>query len=133
MRYLVNTHILIWMLNDPSQIGDDILTILENEDKDVYFSQISLWEISIKYGLGKLDLRGHTPEEFFRAVEQSFLHCLLLENEDMISAYQLQLKHRDPFDRMLVWQCIRGDVVLLSADNALEAYEKDGLRLIVNA
>ena len=132
MRFLADTHILIWALNKPDKILGDITRILEDKDNEVCFSQISLWEISIKYGLGKIDLKGHEPEEFFQAAEKSFLRCQALENEDLISSYRLPLKHKDPFDRMIVWQCIRGGFILLSADSAIRAYEENGLQLILN-
>ena len=132
MKFLVDTHILIWALNDPAKICNDITHILTNEDDAIYFSQISLWEIAIKFRLGKLDLRGHTPEEFFYAAEKSFMRCQALASEDLISSYRLPLKHRDPLDRMIVWQCIRGGFILLSADSSIEAYEENGLQLILN-
>ena len=132
MKFMVDTHILIWAFNNPAKIHDDITHILTNEDNAVYFSQISLWEIAIKYRLGKLDLKGHTPEEFFCAVEKSFIRCQALASEDLISSYRLPLKHKDPFDRMIVWQCIRGGFILLSADSSFEAYEENCLQLILN-
>ena len=132
MRFMVDTHILIWALNNPARIRDDITHILRNEDTEIHYSQISLWEIAIKYGLGKLDLKGHDPEEFHQAVGESFLQCEALDSEALITSHRLPLKHKDPFDRMLVWQCIKGGYTLLSADDKLQAYEENGLRLILN-
>jgi len=132
MRFMVDTHILIWTLNNPSRIQGDITKILQSENSEVFYSQISLWEIAIKYGLGKLDLKGHSPEEFYQAVEQSFMQCEALDNEDLISSHRLPQKHKDPFDRMLVWQCIKEGHTLLSADEKLEEYRKNGLQLVLN-
>jgi PIN domain nuclease of toxin-antitoxin system len=132
MKFLVDTNVLIWAFNNPAQIKSDITHILENVEREVFYSQISLWEISIKYGLGKLDLRGHKPEEFYSAVDDSFMQCALLEGQDLISSYNLPPRHKDPFDRMLVWQSIRGGYTLLSSDSYLETYQECGLQLILN-
>jgi len=133
MKYLLDTSILIWSRNDTSRIKDDISSILEGERNSIYYSPISLWEISIKYGLGKLDLAGHTPEEFEQTLSRIYLHSLPLKNEDLISSYRLPKMHGDPFDRMIVWQCMRENCTLLSADSTLQSYEEYGLKLIVNS
>jgi len=132
MKYLVDTHILIWAFNSPTKLNNTITQILTDETNEIYYSQVSLWEIAIKYSLGKLDLRGHTPEEFFDAVAKSFFRCLTLSNEDLISSYRLPMAHRDPFDRMIIWQCIKGSYAILSADSTIPEYEKNGLLLISN-
>jgi len=132
MRYLVDTHILIWAFNSPSRLRNNIAQILTDESNQIYYSQISLWEISLKFSHGKLDLKGHTPEEFFDAVEKSFIQCLTLKNEDLVSNHRLPMVHKDPFDRMIIWQCIKGGLTLLSADYIMPEYEKRGLLFISN-
>jgi len=130
MNILIDTHYLLWSFLDVSKIKPSILSELSNADNDIYYSQASLWEISIKYNLGKIIFNNLTPEDFYAEVEQSFLQCKKLENIDLISFYKLPLEHRDPFDRLMIWQCIQSDLVFVSADSQMEKYKKYGLKLL---
>lgn len=130
LNYLADTHVLLWALNQPQRLPQAIKLVLEDELTTVYYSSISLWEIAIKYGLGKLDLLGHSPEEFLAALEGSFFIHKPLDPHGLISSYRLPSHHRDPFDRMLIWEAIRNDLVLLSADKSTGTYAEDGLRTI---
>ena len=129
-KYLADTHILIWALNHPKKLSRSVCHIIKNENLEVYYSLISLWEISIKYGLGKLDLCGHTPEEFLVELDNSFFTHAPVSNEIIASSYRLPHLHSDPFDRMLFWQAICEDLVLLSADPASNKYKARGLKVI---
>lgn len=75
-----------------------------NEDNDIYYSPINLWEISIKYRLKKLYLNRLTPEEFFKELENSYYICKEINNENIITNYKLPMYHKDPFDRFLIWE-----------------------------
>jgi PIN domain nuclease of toxin-antitoxin system len=130
MKILLDTHYLLWAFIDTSKIEKSIFEKLLLEENEVYYSQISLWEISIKYNLGKLLIRGMNPEEFYSEIENSFLKCRGMENEELVSFYKLPLEHKDPFDRVLIWQCIQSDYYLLSVDSKMNNYEKYGLKLL---
>jgi PIN domain nuclease of toxin-antitoxin system len=54
----------------------------------------------------------------------------MLENEDLVSFYKLPTEHRDPFDRLMIWQCIRSDTVFASIDGKLPEYRKCGLKIL---
>jgi len=66
MNILIDTHFLLWSFIDTSKIEQRIMDVLLSDENDIYYSQSSLWEISIKYTLGKLSLEGVTPEEFYQ-------------------------------------------------------------------
>jgi len=72
MNYLVDTHILMWSFFEPQRLSETIREIITDVSNEVWYSPVSLWEISIKYGLGKLKLNGLTPEEFYRELSGSF-------------------------------------------------------------
>ena len=129
MKLLIDTHYLLWMFMDTPKIPADIQKALISTENEIYYSQASLWEISIKYSLGKLHINGITPEELYKEIEDSFLLCKALGNRDLVSSYNLPREHKDPFDRIIVWQAINGDMVLLSVDGKMGAYEKYGLKL----
>lgn len=130
MKFLVDTHILLWSFTDPERMSPDIRVVLEDEEAQIFYSPISLWEISIKYGLGKLRLDGMSPEEFLTELEQSFFIEKKMDKQTLTSSYQLPRYHKDPFDRMLFWEAIQSDLALLSVDGACDAYLPEGLRVI---
>lgn len=130
MKILLDTHFLIWLFTDTSKIKDSVRTILENAENEIYYSQASLWEISIKYSLKKLELSGGTPEELYNAIKRSFLKCKFLENEELATFYKLPREHKDPFDRIMVWQAINSGMSFLSVDTKLSVYEKYGLKIL---
>lgn len=131
MNYLVDTHYILWSLLDPEKIRQAHRHILTDSDSPKYISTISFWEISLKYSLGKLDLVGVSPEELLHAACKAGFHLLGPEGEDMASAHRLPLvgSHKDPFDRLLIWQCIRAKMTLITADSAIKAYTAFGLKL----
>jgi PIN domain nuclease of toxin-antitoxin system len=96
----------------------------------IYYSPVSLWEISIKYGLKKLNLNGGTPDDFYEEVNNSFYLCKKLDNIDLVTNHKLPVYHRDPFDRFLIWEAIRNNFVLISVDKNMELYQKEGLKVI---
>jgi PIN domain nuclease of toxin-antitoxin system len=130
MKYLVDTHILLWSFIEPEQLSKNISQILLDENNDIYYSQINLWEISIKYALKKLDLKGITPDDFFEELNESYFLCKNIGNIDLITNYKLPIYHKDPFDRFLIWEAIQNDFVLISIDKKMELYKKEGLKVI---
>ncbi|MDR1184395.1 MAG: type II toxin-antitoxin system VapC family toxin [Coriobacteriales bacterium] len=130
LKYLADTHILLWAFTDSGKLSADIKAILEDDETEVFYSPVSLWEIAIKYGLGKLVIQGCTPEEFLVELETSFFTYRPLGRQTLVSSYHLPAYHKDPFDRLLFWEAIRGDLVLLSADTRSDAYIPAGLQVI---
>lgn len=131
MNYLVDTHYLLWSLINPSQIKKRAIEILTNTQTIKYVSKINFWEIALTYSLGKLKLEGTTPEEILSASRESGFKILDISEDDIVTSYLLPFveNHRDPFDRLLVWQCIRNGIVLVTADIRLKGYEPHGLKI----
>jgi len=130
MKILLDTHYLLWSFIDTSKIKKEVLEKLLSDENEIYYSQASLWEISIKYNLGKLVLNGMNPEEFYNEVNNSYYKCRVLENDELITFYKLPIEHKDPFDRIIIWQAIKSDYLFLSVDKKLEKYEKYGLKML---
>jgi len=130
MNYLVDTHILLWSFLETEKLSKKTKSILLNEDYTIYYSPISLWEISIKYGLKKLLLNGGTPDDFFSELNNSYYHCKTIDTIDLITNYKLPAHHKDPFDRFLILEAIRNDFILISADGNMELYKKEGLKIV---
>ena len=130
MNYLVDTHILLWSFLETNKLSNQTKSILLNESNDIYYSPISLWEISIKYGLKKIFLNGGTPEVFFKELQNSFYICKEIDTIDLATNYKLPAYHKDPFDRFLIWEAIRNHFVLISSDENMKLYKKEGLNVI---
>jgi len=94
-------------------------------------SQVSFWEISLKYGLGKLVLKKYKPEDLFDAVKQMNASILEFTNEHLLEYYHLRItSHKDPFDRFLIWQALSLDFPIISGDEEFSLYVPDGLKII---
>jgi PIN domain nuclease of toxin-antitoxin system len=133
MNYLVDTHILLWSFLNKEMLSENVQNILLDENNNIFYSPINLWEIAIKYGIGELDVRGLTPEEFFEEIENSYYLCKTISNSDIVLSYKLKMpekpiRHKDPFDRFLIWEAIRNDYILLTVDGNMKYYEEQGLR-----
>ena len=130
MNYLVDTHILLWSFLETDRLSHHVKSILLDENNNIYYSPISLWEISIKYGLKKLFLKGGTPDDFFIELQNSFFQSKKIDPNNLITNYKLPAYHKDPFDRFLIWEALRNDFVLISSDENMKLYQKEGLKVI---
>jgi PIN domain nuclease of toxin-antitoxin system len=130
MIYLLDTHTVIWSLFKPARLPAKIRTILENPDRDVAVSVLSYWEISLKASLGKLTLPKTSPEEIPQAIAEAGFREQDLKSDHLASYGRLPKSriHRDPFDRMMVWQAICLKRTLISVDKRLDVYAQDGFK-----
>lgn len=130
MNCLVDTHYLLWSLVSPEKIDEYVRQILLSEEHTKYASVVSFWEISIKYALGKLVLDGLTPEAIVGAGAGAGYEFLGLKPLVAATHHQLPKRddHKDPFDRLLIWQAMREGMAFLSSDEKIHAYREHGLR-----
>lgn len=128
MTYLLDTHTLLWTLFEDEKLSKKAREAISNAENEIYVSVISYWEISLKYALGKLELEGITPDELPEKAKEIDIETMDLSEEDVITFYKLpRLKHKDPFDRLIIWQAIRRDLPLISKDKSMEDYQPFGL------
>ena len=128
MTYLLDTHTLLWTLFEDEKLSEKAREAISNAENQIYVSVLSYWEISLKYALGKLELEGITPDELPEKAKEIDIEMMELSEEDAITFYKLpRLKHKDPFDRLIIWQAIRRDLPLISKDKIMEDYQKFGL------
>lgn len=117
MRLLLDTHVLLWALDNPARLGRKTRSLVERSE--VLVSAASLWEISIKAGLGKLKI---TPQQVLDAIEPSGFDLLPVQATHAVEVFSLGAMHGDPFDRLLVAQAMAEGVPLLTADETLLGY-----------
>ncbi|HIJ94521.1 MAG TPA: type II toxin-antitoxin system VapC family toxin [Desulfuromonadales bacterium] len=131
MSCLLDTHALLWTLFDPSRLGTKATDCIQNPDVTVSVSIVSLWEISLKYATGKLELSGVVPDDFPAIVRQSGFELLPIDACDAATFHHLpRMEHKDPFDRLIIWQAISHKLTLISHDSAFAAYRKLGLKVL---
>ena len=128
--YLLDTHSFLWSIFQPEKLGQQAITVLENTDNQVFVSSITLWEIALKYSMGKLNL-GCKPDDLLEIINDMGFEKLSLTLEEAALFYQLpRITHKDPFDRMLIWQAISRNLILISKDTQFENYNQYGLNII---
>ncbi|WP_138476433.1 type II toxin-antitoxin system VapC family toxin [Dyadobacter bucti] len=131
MKYLLDTHAIIWALTEPQKLSHTAQELLADPYQDIVVSAVSFWEIALKFSLGKLDLAGYMPEEFVSASTATGFFFLDLSAEFSSSYHQLAASHhKDPFDRMLIWQAITYKYTLISDDEHVKKYQSEGLKVI---
>ena len=131
MSYLLDSHALIWAIIDPGKLSAKVRGILEDTDNRVLVSSVNFWEISLKYSLGKLDLQGIVPEQLPEITKQTGFEFIELLPDEAATYHQLDASwHRDPFDRMLIWQAIQNKLTIISKDSLVTKYKSVGLRVI---
>lgn len=121
MNYLLDSHVLLWWLEDDPRIGPSVRKCLADPVNRVFVSAASVWEIGIKKALGKLSVPGSVldllHDEGFEELSISARHAE--------AAASLPPLHRDPFDRMLVAQSHLEGLMLVTHDTAMQAYAVD--------
>jgi PIN domain nuclease of toxin-antitoxin system len=131
MKYLLDTHIIIWTFFETSKLSENIKSILSNTDNDIYVSSINFWEISIKINTGKISLAETNPEELPKICLEAGFNLIDLNSKEASTFYNLTATyHKDPFDRMLIWQAISNRYTLISDDDNIKNYTSEGLKLV---
>lgn len=129
MNYLLDTHTFLWLVFDSARLSDAAKEIIQNPVHEIHVSAVSFWEISLKFSLGKLVLNHCTPEDLVKVAKKIPLEVLPLLPEEAASFHRLpKHSHKDPFDRMLVWQAMAHHKTLITCDKALEDYHPLGLK-----
>ena len=122
MKLLLDTHIFLWFISGDTKLSKEVRDAIRDSDNEVYLSAISVWEVIVKYQLGKLPLP-ESPEIYLP--KQRELHqiaSLPFDEMSVTPLAKLPSLHRDPFDRMLVCQALQHDLTIASVDSLVRAY-----------
>lgn len=120
MKLLLDTHALIWYIEESSSLSVICKKEIESESK-VFVSIVSLWEIAIKMNLGKLGLKS-SFQNLKPKLKEIDIDILPVSFEDAERYLALPLHHRDPFDRMLIAQSLEHDLTLVSKESLFDLY-----------
>ena len=102
MKFLLDTHVLIWFLDGNLRLSSRARQLVEDENNEVFVSIVSLWEIAIKNSLGKLELAQPFEQMFPRQLQENSIEILDISVEHLNAVRILPFHHRDPFDRLIL-------------------------------
>ncbi|MFM2315408.1 MAG: hypothetical protein RLZZ04_4686 [Cyanobacteriota bacterium] len=122
MNLLLDTHVFLWFVNDHPKLSNHLKDLIEDDDNVSYLSMASLWEMSIKFNLGKLRLDPNYEEFVEREVITSSIKLLKIELEHLKINAALPFHHRDPFDRLIIAQAVVENLPIMSVDSAFDKY-----------
>lgn len=122
MRFLLDTHALIWWWTDRSLLPRGIDSLIESGADQIFVSSVNAWEMATKARLGKLPQIGPYLTRYTAAVEDASFMSIDLKTEHGLRAGQYDTAHRDPFDRMLAAQAELEDLTLITRDPAFRVF-----------
>lgn len=118
MKYLLDTHIMLWWLVDPKKLSKKAHLIISDRQHTLYISSVSFWELAIKNSLGKITI----PRNLIQLLTAEGFEFLPLYPSEALSIVDLPTIHNDPFDRMLISQAKFHDLVFITRDKILADY-----------
>jgi PIN domain nuclease of toxin-antitoxin system len=123
MKLLLDTHIFIWLIDGNQNLSQTARCAIEDENNSLYLSIASLWEITIKTSLGKLELGIPLEEIIVNFILPAGIEILPIHLPHLLVLQTLPFYHRDPFDRLLISQAKSESLVIVSEDNMFAQYE----------
>jgi PIN domain nuclease of toxin-antitoxin system len=129
MTALLDTHAFLWAAFEPERLSVRVRKTIADPSKEILLSTVSFWEISLKFALGKLTLTGCVPDDLVAVARRMGIAIVAPSGEEAAGFYRLPAAaHKDPFDRMLIWQCLQRNWTLLTRDRGLDVYRALGLK-----
>jgi PIN domain nuclease of toxin-antitoxin system len=122
MRFLLDTHTLIWWMTTDPHLSKSASDLIKAKGNTSVVSAASAWEIATKVRLGRLPAAADLIQNFVADLTRHRIQILFMSAEHGIRAGLLPGPHRDPFDRMLIAQALSEDVPIVSNDRALDGY-----------
>src|SRR2546430_17577419 len=123
MTFLLDAHTFLWFIAGDKRLSSTARALIEDPDNRSLISAASLWEIAIKTSLGRLSLALPFDDLIAEQIRINGFGILWIEVSHLKILIDLPIRHRDPFDRLIVAQAIAEEIALISADEALDLYE----------
>jgi PIN domain nuclease of toxin-antitoxin system len=121
MKYLLDTHTFLWFIHGSGLLSPTAKSAIENEENECYVSAACFWEMAIKISIKKLEIG--LPFQALKAkMEDNMISYLPILFEDNLIVSTLPHHHNDPFDRLMISQCIRDQLTLISIDEKIKPY-----------
>lgn len=124
MNLLLDTHVLLWWLDDPRRLSPNAIAAISDDGNGVFVSAAVVWEIIIKKALNKLTV----PDDIVDVISQNRFNRLAITIEQALAVEKLPMHHRDPFDRILVAQAMVEGMTLVHRDQEIAKYTVTQMR-----
>lgn len=122
MKLLLDTHTFIWLSEDDESLSSTVRELISDIDHSLYLSLVSIWEIQIKFQLGKLSLNNSLSETIDLQTSKNGIQLLSIELGHILQLGNLPDFHRDPFDRLLIAQAQTESMLFLTRDSKIKQY-----------
>jgi PIN domain nuclease of toxin-antitoxin system len=122
VSYLLDTHVLLWWMDDAPRLHSGVRDLIINPDHDIVVSAASIWEAAIKRAIGKLQF---DTSALLQALRRDRVRLVPITAEHALAAGDLPRHHDDPFDRMLVAQAAVEGLSIVTHDRRLQQYGVD--------
>lgn len=122
MKLLLDSHIFLWAISDSARLSLRAREMVQDSDNEVLISIASAWEIAIKVGIGKFVMPVPLAPYLQQQLVKHRIGVLPIQLSHLAMLEKLPQHHRDPFDRLLVAQCLEEDAGLITVDARLRQY-----------
>ena len=129
MKFLLDTSCWLWLQTAPDRFNAELLETLADYSSQRYLSSASVWEIAIKYSLGKLTLPQPPAIYIPDRMRLNQMQELAITHVHAVAVAGLPPHHRDPFDRILVAQAQLEGMTLITSDKSIEPYDVSMIRI----
>jgi len=120
MRYLLDTHVILWEFMNSPRRPQKIIDIISNPNNEIFVSITSIWEITIKIAAGKLDLSFPKLLNTLKAANYKYLAVSILH---LTKILDLPMIHKDPFDRLLIATAMVEGLTIATIDENIQKYD----------
>jgi PIN domain nuclease of toxin-antitoxin system len=117
----LDTHAFLWFIGGDKQLPEKSVELIKIPENNCYLSIASLWEIAIKFSLGKIELKNGF-EELYKFIQHSEIEILHLSFDHLKQLTKLDFHHRDPFDRIIISQGISEKFIIITKDENFRKY-----------
>lgn len=128
MNLLLDTHVALWAITDSPKLPQRARDLINAPKTTVWISAASIWEIAIKYSLGRGDMPVSSRDALRYFVDSGY-RFLSVEVEHVVAVEELPPHHQDPFDRILVAQALVEPMRLMSHDASVASYSDSIIKI----
>lgn len=123
MKFLLDTHTFLWFIDDDKKLSSYARDLIENTDNQCFISMVSIWEMSIKSSLGKLDIPLPINNLYQNHIIANEFDILPIQLKYLQTFHDLPFYHNDPFDRMIIAQSMVENTPIIGCDKVFKDYD----------
>jgi PIN domain nuclease of toxin-antitoxin system len=122
MSYLLDTHAFLWFITDAPALSPTAKALIEDAENDICLSIASVWEMAIKFSLGKLKMPTPFAEFVETQLRENDIRLLAITTQHIEGVATLPFHHRDPFDRLMIAQAQREGFIIIGQATLFDPY-----------